>query len=215
MKKAFLVVCVASLLAPVSMAVDPPREAEVIVKEYHAVKQPAFESAKQGDQAYIRTYIEARTKALEKQNELALELYRGHPKDERAAGLMLARWRNLRGDEKSLQEMEEYLKEHPESPIKKEILYTRAMSVLNSARPDMAQGQQFTEEFITAFPKDEQGANLLSMIAMRSFGDKKAQLAIYRRIAADYAGTMRAKLAEGSIRRVDAVGKPPWVSRLT
>jgi len=210
MKSSFLIATVAIMLFCTLSAADQPREADAILKEYQAVKMPAYESAKRDDQDYIRTYMEARTKALAMQNELALELYRAHPGHQRATELMMARWSNMRGNEveKAVTEMEQFLKDQPDSPRKKDVLYTRAMTVMNTMRPDMAKGRDYTEEFIQAYPNDERGAGLLSMMAMRSFNDKPLQLTIYRRIAADYAGTRSAKMAEGGIRRADAVGQP-------
>jgi thiol-disulfide isomerase/thioredoxin len=208
MNRLFLLAGLVSLAVSSGLAADPPREANEILLDYIKVRMPTYDSSKRDDQAYIRSYSADRTKALERQNELALEFYRGYPNDDRAVDMMLTRWRNMRGDAKSVDEMEQFVKDHPDSPKRPDVLYQRAMSVINTATPDITKGRDFTEELIQAYPKDERGASLLRMIAMRNFNDKEFQLTIYRRIAADYAGTRSAKLAEGSIRRVDGVGQP-------
>jgi thiol-disulfide isomerase/thioredoxin len=208
MNRLIVALGVVSLIFCSALAADPPRDAEAILKEYATVKMPSFDGAKREDQAYVRQYMADRTKATAKQNELALEFYRAYPNDERAVDMMVKRWMNMRGEPKALEEMEQFVKDNPNSPKKMDALFLRAMSVINSPRPDLAKGQQYTEEFIQEYPKEERGANLLSMLAMHNHGKREAQLSIYRRIAADYAGTRSAKMAEGSIRREEAVGKP-------
>jgi thiol-disulfide isomerase/thioredoxin len=215
MKRILLVAGVVSLLLASFLldsgrAAEPPREAAAILKEYRAVQSPSFDQTKFGDQAYIRTFSDANRKATAKRNELALEFYRSYPKDARATELLLTRWRSMTGSDsaKADAEMEEFLKDHPDSKVKADVLYSRAMMAINTPRPDVTKGRDHADEFIQAYPKDERGAGLLMMVAMRSPNDREFQLTIYRRIAADYAGSRAAKMAEGSIRRVDAEGKP-------
>ena len=198
-------------------AADPPREAEAILKDYQAVQSPVFDRNKYGDQAYIRTYSDASRIALNKKRALALELFQGHPNHERVAELMLTRWRNMNGSEspKALAEIEEFLKVHPDSKVKADVLYSwaTATATMDSITPPGAvRGSEVwdfkVEDFIQAYPKDERGAHLLMILARGRFKTKDEQQSIYRRIAADYAGSRAARLAEGSIRRVDAEGKP-------
>jgi thiol-disulfide isomerase/thioredoxin len=210
MKRFFLVVCAALVSLPAFTQAEQPRDAEAILKDYQAVKMPAYDSSKREDKAYLQTFTEERTQALAKQNELALELFKAHPRHEQAAELIVRRWQNMRGPEsdKAVREIEEFVKEQPDSPKKKEAMYTRVMLTVNTARPDLAKARELTEEFIREFPKDEWGAQLLTMQAMYTRGDKEAELAIYRRVAAEYAGTSAAKMAQGNVRQIEAVGQP-------
>ena len=66
---------------------------------------------------------------------------------------------------------------------------------------------QSIEDFIKAAPQDERGAELLSL-KVDGLSEPAEQLKVYRRILADYAGTSSAKMAAGSIRQVEAIGKP-------
>ena len=209
--RTFLSVASALLLAlaTVTMAAEP-RDAAAILKDYGAVKLPAYDSSKREDQAYSRSYMEERTKALARQNELALELFQAHPKHEQAADLMLRRWQNMRGTEaeKAVREIEALVKEQPDWPKKKEAMYTRVMLVTNTVRPDQARSQELIDEFLKEFPKDELGAQLLMTQTWSVRGDKGAEQAIYRRIAAEFPGTRSAKFAEGSLRQFEGIGKP-------
>jgi thiol-disulfide isomerase/thioredoxin len=208
MKRLLVVALLASLILALPTAAETPREAEAIWKEYQSVQMPAFDREKISDQAYLIKYSAARRQAMEKQNELALEFYKAAPNDKRAVQLMLARWRNmsLGGREQAEKEIADFLEKTTDPDAKATVLYQRAMNAVNTARPDLAKGREDAEAFIKTYPKDERGASLLTMLAMRSTGPAAREL--YERIAADYAGTRTAKMAEGHLRREDGVGKP-------
>jgi hypothetical protein len=196
MNKFVLTTCALLLCATLAKA-DPPRDAEAIWKDYQAVKMPTLDRDKISDQAYLRTYIEARQQALVKQNELALEFFKANPKDRRAMQLMLARWRNMSGADSATaeQEMADLIKETSDPKLKADVLYQRAMMSINTARPDIAKARGLTDEFIQAEPQDERGASLLTMLAMRATGDENAQRKLYERILADNANSSSAKIA--------------------
>jgi thiol-disulfide isomerase/thioredoxin len=197
------------LLPAVSIA-DEPRDAEAILKDYQAVKLPSYDSSKREDQAYLRAYMDERSQAVARQNELALELFKAHPQHEQAVQLMLTRWRNLRGPDaaKAVDEMDQFVKDYPDSPKKKDVRSAQVMLLVNTAHPDRARAQKLTDEFIKEFPKDEMGAQLLMMQTWSLRGDKAAEEAIYRRIAAEYPGTRSAKFAEGNLRQFAGIGQP-------
>jgi thiol-disulfide isomerase/thioredoxin len=199
------------VFASVARAADPPREASEILKEYASVKMPAVDATRVRDPDYVRSYFEERKKALQKQGDLALELYRGHPGHPRAVELMIERWSNMAAPptpriEESIVEMEKFLKERPESPGKNDVLFQRAAATEQSERT-AAQKDQTIDDFLKAAPKDERGAELLAMTAERA-DDPAAKLRVLRRIVADYAGTFSAKMAAGTIRQVEGIGKP-------
>jgi thiol-disulfide isomerase/thioredoxin len=206
MKKFVLPTCLLGFLLSANVGAEPPREASEILKEYGAVKLPVVDATKVKDSAYVRSYLEERTQAIEKQNRLALELFQAAPDHPRAAALMSTRWTNMsngRDAAKALAEMDQFLKDHPDSKIKSQVLYSRAVASASNPQNALAAA----DDFIQANPKDQRGASLLSMIAMRS-RDKAASLQLHRRIVADYPGTRAAKMAEGNIRRAEDVGKP-------
>jgi thiol-disulfide isomerase/thioredoxin len=216
MKKLVLPACILGLLVPVSFGAEPPRGADAILNEYREVKIPAVDATKLKDQNYVRSYLEERTKALEKQNQLALELYQAHPDHPEAITMMIVRWQNMSSSGaagKALTEMDQFLKDHPDSKERSNVLFTRALAVgnvrgiLGGILGMSKQGLAAAEDFIRENPKDERGAQLLSMVAMRS-QNKDEQLKLQKRIVADYPGTPAAKRAAGSFRQVEDIGKP-------
>ena len=86
------------------------------------------------------------------------------------------------------------------------------LALLTAAAPDDAAKMKAVDEFIAFAPKDERGAELLTMLSrMPSFRPRrsyKALKALYQRIGDQYPGSRSAELRRGSLRRLDAVGKP-------
>jgi thiol-disulfide isomerase/thioredoxin len=188
-------------------AAEPPREASVILKEYAEVKEPALDRTKVQDANYVRTYLAEREKAQAKQNALALELYQAHPQHAEVGKLLLARWTNMARSEgaKAGEEIEKFLKDHPDSPLKGDVLYQRAVSILSNG--DNKATLAAIEAFIAAKPKDERGGSLLGYVASE-LEDKEARLKLLRRVVAEYPGSRAATSAAGSIRQVEGLGKP-------
>jgi len=208
-KLAALASVLALLLCSLAVA-EPPRDAATILKEYEAIKMPEVDRTKISDQAWVQSYIKERDQAVNKQNELALELFKVDPNNSEVSKLMATRWNNLamRNPATALDEMDKFLKDHPESKQKGEILFARA-TALTRVPPTLGGSQLLGAiyDFIKAEPKDERGAQLLAMAAMRA-RDSDERLAINKRIIANYPGSSRAKFAEGAIRQSEGVGKP-------
>jgi thiol-disulfide isomerase/thioredoxin len=80
--------CAACLFAASAWAADPPREADVILKEYDEVKHPSFDASKSADPEYFPTYSEEREAARATRYALAKELYTSHPRFPRARTVM-------------------------------------------------------------------------------------------------------------------------------
>lgn len=185
-----------------------PREASAILNDYEGVQPPAYNRAKAKDADYAQKYIQEYRRAQEKQDDFALELYQGHPNHPQVADLMVKRWSHMtpvRADQ-AISEMDKFLKDQPKSEAKLDVLFQRAATIDQSSRNN-AEKDQAIEDFIKAAPQDERGAELLGLKVER-FREPAEQLKIYRRIVADYPGTSSAKMAAGSIRQVEAIGKP-------
>lgn len=212
--KKWISVSVIALVWTNILAADPPRSAEEILKEFEAAKSPAFDFQQRENAEYVRKYVDARKPLENKRCELAWELYQSYPSHERVVELLLVRWENnmrLGETVQSLQEIGNFVRDHPDSPRIADVLYARADGALRTRpRPDTGNGKAFIEDFIRKLPQDERGADLLGSLA--SYSRKNEQRAIYRRIAADYAGTSAAKLAEGALRQLDGIGKPMELS---
>jgi thiol-disulfide isomerase/thioredoxin len=192
-----------------SIAAAEPRDAEAILKEYGAIKEPLVDATKLKDPAYFSSFFGERMKVLEKRDALALELYQAHPDHPEAVPLMLKRWGNMAStrSEKAIPEMEQFLKDHSDSKVKADVLYQRALAHLGSERGGPQKTLAAIEDFIQASPKDDRGGNLLAYAASQ-LDDQPAQLQLYRRVVADYAGSRAALSAAGSIRKVEGVGQP-------
>src|SRR4029453_18735626 len=72
MNKLFLTTSL--LCASISVATAEPRDAEAILKEYAAIKEPLVDATKLKDPAYFSSFFGERMKVLEKRDALALEL---------------------------------------------------------------------------------------------------------------------------------------------
>jgi thiol-disulfide isomerase/thioredoxin len=208
----FLAAAAVSCFLVVTAALaDPPREASAILKDYANVKMPTVDATKVRDPDYVRSYFEERKKALDKQGELALELYQAHPDHPQAVEMMVQRWGNMSSPpaprfDAAIAEMEQFLKDRPDSKSKNDVLYQRAAAVQQSDRKG-AEKDRAIDDFVQASPKDERGAELLMMAAERA-EDSAGKLKVYRRIVADYPSTFSGKAAAGSIRQVEGIGKP-------
>jgi thiol-disulfide isomerase/thioredoxin len=208
-KLAALASVLAVLLCSLAAA-EPPRDAAAIVKEYQAIKMPEVDRTKISDPAWVQSYIKERDAAVNKQNELALELFKADPNHPEAIKFMSARWNNMvmRSPATALEEMDKFLKDHPDSKQKADILFARA-TALTRVPPTLGGSQLMDaiDDFIKADSKDERGAQLLSMAAMRA-RDNDERVAIEKRIINDYPDSRSAKFAKGAIRKAEGVGKP-------
>jgi thiol-disulfide isomerase/thioredoxin len=211
MNRFLVAAAVSCVFVASAAAVDTPREATAILQDYSSVKMPAVDAARVRDPGYVQSYFEERAKAFEKRDALALELFQAHPDHPRAVEMMIERWGHMSSPPtprfaEAVAEMDKFLKDHPDSKSKTDVLYQRAAATEQSEQP-AAKKDQAIDDFIRAAPQDERGAELLSLSAERAEGPA-AKLKVLRRIIADYAGTFSAKSAAGTIRQVEGIGKP-------
>jgi len=188
------------------------RDADTILADYAAVKEPVFDEVRRGDEHYVSEYDAEVEKSELRKAELAKELYDGYPEHPKAAGLLAMRWLILHGagkDAQGLAEAEQFLKDHPDSPQKVEVLYMRAWLIVRSTGPgkDQTRAREATERYIEAKPGEEFGARLLFMLADGA-QDKAKSAADLKRIAEDFHDTETGKMAAGRLRRIEGVGQP-------
>ena len=208
MKKLLFTACAMCLAASAALAADPPRDAAAILKDYADVKEPVVDAAKVKDPAYVQSYIAERQKAMEKKDALALELFQAHPEHAEAIPMMVKRWTNMGRTgkaDKVREEVAAYLKDHPDTKHKPDLLFQLAVAEINGG--DMKKIMAAIDEFIKAAPKDDRGGDLLGYVA-GNIDEPADQLKLYRRIVADYPSSRAASSAAGSIRQVEAIGKP-------
>jgi len=185
-----------------------PRPAEAILKDFRATEIPPFDTSNTDDTGYIRKYVQQRDKLLEQRHALAAELYQSHPDHPEVPALLLDTWqeRAPRNGEEVLKESAEYLRAHPDSPKKAEVLFVRAAATFYSTR-DRDKTLAAAEEFIAAAPGDDRGAMLLATVADQT-RDPGEAAKLRRRIAEQFPTSASARLAQGHDRQADAVGKP-------
>jgi len=207
MKKLLFTACAICVAAAAAVAADPPREAAAILKDYAEVKEPVIDAKKVSDPAWVQNYIAERTKAQEKKDALALELFQGHPEHAEAMPMMLKRWTSMsRGKgAKVKEEVAAYLTAHPDTKHRPDLLYQLAVAEVSGG--DMTKIKAAIDEFIKAAPKDARGGDLLGFLAGNE-DDTAEQLKLYRRIVADYPDSRAAASAAGSIRQAEGIGKP-------
>src|SRR5436305_1511501 len=133
MNRLFLAVPLSLILGSIASAADP-REASAILKDYESVIDPTLDASKLNDQTYVRKFVEERRAAMEKRSALALELYQSHSDHPRATELMIERWSNMiqpgvSKAEPAIAEMDKFLKAHPQSKAKADVLYQRATAI--------------------------------------------------------------------------------------
>jgi thiol-disulfide isomerase/thioredoxin len=222
--RAIGVVILCGNLAAARPALAEDRSAEEVLKEIDALPLPQPDLSKVDDKAYLQRFMKQRSEIRVRKAELIGALYRINPDNPRLRVLLPVRWRWLSGfmagpDDNAgardlTGEMNEVLARSKSDELKKEALFAKAQIAshdpfnrVGSAKNDTAKAKA-VDEFIAFAPKDERGAELLYLLSL-SFPDEPArQKAVYTRIVKEYPETERAKIAQGLLERLAAVGKP-------
>ena len=199
-------------LAPSAKAQDG--KADKILKEIQAVEMPTLDQAKRQDNAAVTDYIAKQRLALGKKAELIGELYKADPTNDQLVTLLPQRWQAfmMEGPGKAgvLQKELDDVKAHAKNEkLKVEAAFTSTVMVLRSSGQDAKPEALLkdVEAFVKAAPKDQRGAMLLQHVASRmDAGD--AQVALFKRVQKEYPDSSAAKQIAGSLKQVEAVGKP-------
>ena len=215
--RVFGAVILCGSLAATMPARGDDRSADAILKEIDTIKVPEFDDSKREDGAYIQRYIQERNDATKRKAELIGELYRADPENPKLATLLPERWAglamNVRGPgganaAKELNaELNEVIAKAKSDETRKDAAFWKARVAGNSST-DGAAKRNAIDEFIAFAPKDPRGADLLFTLTFSLRSDPAAQKALYERIVKEYPDSSRAEPARGSLRRLDAVGKP-------
>jgi thiol-disulfide isomerase/thioredoxin len=199
----------AATASPAAAKVHVARDADAIAKEYEAVKSPTVDRARVNDPAYRTEYMEDMKKYFRRRADLAKEMYDQHPADARAAKMMSERWmamRQLGEAAKAAEEIERFLKDHPDAPDKAEVLFSRAVMLLGD--DDAAKRLAATEEFIKAKPDDARGGQFLMALAQRPGGDAAERAQLLKTVRDKYPNSAAAKAVGAELRKTEGVGKP-------
>jgi len=206
-----VVIC-GSLVSTVPARGDD-RPASAILTEIDAVKTPSYDSSKRSDNAYIQQFIKDQKDSSARKAALIGELFRAHPDNPRLTQLLPVRWQYLSTSNPAdmvelMNELNGLVANAKSEKMKTDAAYWKAQAAQSFYRGDDAKIQAAVDEFIAFAPKDTRGASLLMRIGMNSRNDAGLQKSIYEKIIGLYPGTAAANSALGSLRRLDAVGKP-------
>ncbi|WP_406697823.1 TlpA disulfide reductase family protein [Singulisphaera sp. Ch08] len=209
---AAVLVVLSGLAAAGSVRAADDRPADQILADLKAAELPKFEVSKRDDREAVMKYLDERTKVATRRAELILELYRAHPDNEQLAPLMTERWQTLgsgsRGPLSSRnlsREVDEVLKATKNETLRLNALFEKGSLAI---RPRAKEVPPEVEEFIKQAPHDERGARLLYMHANAVEDDAKAHQDLLKRLVADYPESPYGKMAEGTIKQMESVGKP-------
>jgi thiol-disulfide isomerase/thioredoxin len=218
MNRFLLPMCGAALvcggLVVTTLARADDRSPDAILKELDAAALPVFDAAKRSDQAYIQQYIKDLRDAMARRAGLIGELYRVDPDNAQLVKLLPERWRAMspsmsgRPDTRELtSELDRVMAQAKNEDLKKEAAFWKAQLACTSA-PDDAAKTKAVDEFIALAPMDQRGADLLLMLSFTTRTTPESQKALFRKIVDLYPESSRAESARGTLRRLEAIGKP-------
>jgi thiol-disulfide isomerase/thioredoxin len=101
----------------------------------------------------------------------------------------------------------QFVEKYPDHKKKPDALYVQAESLMQSRMMGSEEFGKVAEAFVAAAPKDERGARLLYQLAQMERDDAK-QGKLLRRVIDNYPDSDVGKMAKGSLRKVDDIGKP-------
>jgi thiol-disulfide isomerase/thioredoxin len=181
---------------------------------------PAFDNSRRGDEAYIQGFYAERSQAKNRKAVLIGALYRADPDNPALATLLPRRWDALasmvrdRNYSRTLgqhltAELNEVIAAAKSDGMKKDAAYWKAQ-VAGFSRfvKASAPKRKAIDEFIALDPKDERGAELLFFLSDSLEDEPAEQRALYSRIVKEYPDSQWGRLSEGTLRRLDTVGKP-------
>jgi len=203
---------VSSAPSPTARAADD-RSADKILDELKAVEIPTLDPAKRSDREAVTEYLKKRQESSTRRSALIKELYQVDPDNVRLPELMRERWMSLmnqslgRPNPELRDEIDGVLARSKNEKLKGEAAYMDAVLAIRSRGGDPADTRKKIDEFARREPRDERGALLLYMAASQS-GAAKDQAPLYRTIIESYPSSRFADMARGSLKKLEAVGKP-------
>jgi thiol-disulfide isomerase/thioredoxin len=196
--------------APSAVAAD--RKADEIIKDIKAVEVPQLDQAQRNNRAAVTEYIAKRNVALTKRSELTGELYKVDPENAELVQFLPERWQTMAmsGADKldeAKAEVKQVLEKSKNPALKTEAAFQQARIAFSTKRDDPKALMQAADDFIKVAPKDERGALILYSIGMNT-EDEAKQTALFKRVAHDYPKSQVAGMVEGTLKRMESIGKP-------
>lgn len=216
MRRFTIVCCLAVLsygsLAPMPSARGDDRSAEQILKDIEAIKPPAFDPSQRDDRAAVQAYIAEQQKVMSKRAELIGDLYKVAPEHEQLAKLLPQRWMSIlnTGPAKAKEletELDELQAKSKNPALKADAAYWKAVIALRMGGRDTDKIIKAVDAFRSLAPKDERAPGMLVYLAQIS-EDSAKQTALLEDVIKSYPESQAAKGAEGTLKKLSAVGKP-------
>ena len=210
----------AVILCGILAAAMPARgddRSAAILKEIDAIKLPVFDDSKREDREYVQRHRSERSDAIARKAELIGTLYRADPGNPKLATLLPERWRALamtvrvsggmNGAKELTGELNEVIAKAKSDALKNAAAYWK-VRLASFSSTDSTAKRKAIDEFIALAPKDPRGADLLFSLTESLDNDPAQQKALYERIVKEFPDSSSAESVRGSLRQLDAVGKP-------
>ena len=193
------------------------RTVKEILKDIDANPVPKYDQAKIKTNAQMRELVAKMNEAMEVRGKLAWELFEVDPNNDKLVDLLGERWAqplmNPATRDDALAEIAKVKAKTKNAKIKATADYVDARAqLITSARGEaeaVDKADKAVDAFVSAYPKDERSAELLGISGLLVHrGDEKKQVVVFKRIIKDYPDSVWAKRVEGSLKLLEAVGKP-------
>lgn len=204
----------------VLLASSHPKEPDQWVAEIDAVKDPVWDVAKAAEPSYRQVFVEEFAQSASKRAELILRFYGEHPDDERMRALMNRRWREMQAYEHppaakrvaaALADLDAFLRGKTSDELKGDALYWRSHYASWGAYPDVKQMVANVEPFLSAYPTDRRGIDLLALAADNA-RERGERIGVLKTLTQRFKGFPEANRYAGAVRRLESIGKPVDVS---
>jgi thiol-disulfide isomerase/thioredoxin len=189
------------------------RPAQEILADIDKVESPSFDAKDRDDPKAIQAFINKRNEAMQRKAGLVRELYKADPGHDRLPELLTEMWRDQvmtagpLSRAKLAEEIDEVVATTKSEKLKADGTYWKAVLAMQTSFLGMDAALPAIEAFIRLAPKDERGAGLLFQFASRT-RDPEKQKALLKRAVADYPDGRYAKMAGGTLKKLEGVGKP-------
>ncbi|QEH38178.1 Thiol-disulfide oxidoreductase ResA [Aquisphaera giovannonii] len=198
-------------LGCIAVADGPARTPAAILAEYDAVKVPTPDRSRAGDAAAINAYREEAARASARKAGLALELSRVAPDNPRVPDMLIERWVQTMMSPATagatVAEIDGTLKHFKDPARRKVARQMKAIATVVSHPDDPKAALPEVDRFLSDYPKDPLGANLLNGFAL-SIKDPDLKRTLLKRLAAEFPDSPLAESAATALAALDLVGKP-------
>ena len=197
-----------AFLSPAAVVLADGRPAGAILGDFDAIVVPPIPP--KTDREAIKGIMEARTKAMARQAELALELQKAHPDDPRVPELLMVRFPILLSKPgktgETLAEIDAALPTIKDPKIARDLMHLKLIALLASTKLT-GQASPLVDEFIRQDPMDPRNPELLNRLGWSS-SDLAVQAETFRRLIAQYPDSVPSKIVTKRLELLDRIGKP-------